>query len=141
MGSTPSCSSARPTWGRTAAVDLARLGCAEVMRPAVGEEAHRQAVLDKDLLERPEGRGRALLLDEKRRMDRPGRVIQRDTEIKRRLALEPCVARAVPRLRGGRLWCSIMPGSGRRSRLRRCAPLRGAFGATPDHCRCSLSQA
>ena len=31
-----------------------------------------------------------------------------------------------------------MPGNGRRSRLRRCAPLRGAFGTTPAHCRCSF---
>ena len=38
-----------------------------------------------------------------------------------------------PRLRGGRLWCSIIPGSGRRSRLLRCAPLRGAFPTTPAH--------
>jgi hypothetical protein len=32
------------------------------------------------------------------------------------------------------------PGSGRRSRFHRCAPLRGAFPITPFHCICSLSQ-
>src|SRR4029077_16781424 len=31
-----------------------------------------------------------------------------------------------------------MPGSGRRSRLRRWAPLRGALGASPAHCRVQL---
>ena len=62
------------------------------MRAAVGIEAYRQAVLGKDLLERPEGRGRAFLLDQKRRIDRPGRVVERDNEIERRLALEPFMA-------------------------------------------------
>ena len=51
--------------GRTAAVDLAGPGCAEIVRTAIRIEAHRQAVLGKDLLQRPEGRGRAFLLDRK----------------------------------------------------------------------------
>jgi hypothetical protein len=54
-----------------AAVDLAGLGRAEIVRAAVGVEAHRQAVLGKDLVQRPEGRGRAFLLNEKGRIDRP----------------------------------------------------------------------
>ena len=69
--------------GRRAAIDLAAaFGGAEIMRPAIRVEAHRQAVLREDLVQRPEGRGRAFLLDEKGRIDRPGGVIQRDNEIK-----------------------------------------------------------
>jgi hypothetical protein len=49
----------------------------KVVRPAVGVEAHWQAVLGEELLQRPEGRGRTLLLDEKGRIDRPGRAIER----------------------------------------------------------------
>ena len=109
MGSTPSCSRARPTWvGEPRSISPA-LVVSEIVAAPVGVEAHRQAVLRKHLAQRPEGRGRAFLLDEKGRMDRPGRVIQRNNEIKggpgpraRRglrsraaLALEPGVARAV----------------------------------------------
>ncbi len=65
-----------PDLGRMAAIDLAAsFRGVKVMRPAIGVEAHRQAVLREHLLERPEGRGRALLLDEKGRIDRPRRVI------------------------------------------------------------------
>ena len=60
-----------PDLGRTEAVDLAGLGRAKIVAAPVRIEAHRQAVLRENLLERPEGRGRALLLDEKRRIDRP----------------------------------------------------------------------
>ena len=80
-----------------------RFGGAEIVRPAIGVEAHRQAVLRENLVQRPEGRGRALLLDEKGRIDRPRRVVERDNEIARRLTLEPVMPGAVPRLRGGRL--------------------------------------
>ena len=65
------------------------------MRAAIGVEAHRQTGLGKDLPERPEGRGCALFLDQKRRIDRPRRVVERDNEVKGGLALEPGVARAV----------------------------------------------
>ena len=93
--STPNCASARPTWvGRPRSISPALVG-AEIMRAAVGVEAHRQAMLRKHLLQRPEGRGRALLLDEKRRIDRARRVVERDDQIERRLALEPGVPRAV----------------------------------------------
>jgi hypothetical protein len=52
-------------------------------------------MLRENLAQRPEGRGRAFLLNEKGRIDRPRRVIERDNEIERRLALEPGVSRAV----------------------------------------------
>src|SRR5271168_1225033 len=82
--------------GGMAAVDLAaRLRGVEVMRPAVGVEAHRQPVRPKRLLQRPEGRGRALLGDQERRINRPRRVIHRHDQIERRDTLEPGVARAV----------------------------------------------
>jgi len=79
--------------GRMAGVDLAAgFRGVKVMRPSVRIEAHRQAMLRENLLQRPEGRGRAFLLDEKRRIDRSRRVIERDNEIKGGLALEPGVA-------------------------------------------------
>jgi hypothetical protein len=117
--------------GRTAAVDLAGLGGAEIMRAAVGVEAHRQAVLGKDLRERPEGRGRAFLLDQKRRIDRPRRVVERDNEIER-LTLEPFVARAVLVQHHARQRppLALPPMRALARRLRHDAP----------HCRCSLSQ-
>jgi hypothetical protein len=65
------------------------------MRAAIGVEAHRQAMLRKHLLEPPEGRGRALLLDEKGRIDRARRVIHGHNQIERSLTLEPFVPRAV----------------------------------------------
>jgi hypothetical protein len=81
--------------GRTAAIDRAGLGGAKVVRAAVRIEAHRQAVLGENLLQRPEGGGCALLLDKKGRIDRPRRVVERDNEVKSRLAIEPGVPRAV----------------------------------------------
>src|SRR5271166_6433673 len=78
------------------AVDLAAgLGRQEVMRAAVGVEAHRQPRRAEHLFQRPEGRSRAFLLDQKRRIDRPRRVVQRHNQIERRLAVEPDVAGAV----------------------------------------------
>ncbi len=54
------------------AIDLAPLlGGVEIMRAAIGVEAHWQIVSAKDLVKRPEARGLALLLDQKRRIDRP----------------------------------------------------------------------
>jgi hypothetical protein len=79
--------------GQAIAIDLAAgLGGEKVMAAAVGVEAHRQAVLRENLVERPEGRGRSLLLDQEGRIDRPRRVVERHNEIERRLALEPGVA-------------------------------------------------
>jgi hypothetical protein len=86
-----------------AAVDFAAgFRRVKVMRPAIGVEAHRQAMLRKDLVQRLEGRGRAFLLDEKGRIDRSRRAIERHHKIER-LALEPFMPGTVPRLRGGRL--------------------------------------
>ena len=85
-----------PDLGRMTAIDFA--ACfwrVKVMRPAIGVEAHRQAVLGEDLLQRPEGRGGSLLLDEKGRIDRPRRIVHRDNQVERRFALEPGVPRAV----------------------------------------------
>jgi hypothetical protein len=84
-----------PHLGEMVPVDLAGFRGAEIMRAPIGVEAHRQPVLRKDLLQRPEGRGRAFLLDQERRIDRPRRVIERDNEVERRLALEPGMPRAV----------------------------------------------
>jgi hypothetical protein len=78
-----------------APVDLAGLGRVEIMRPAIRIEAHRQAMFGENLLQRPEGRGHAFLLDEKRRIDRPRRVVQGHDQVERRRALEPLMARAV----------------------------------------------
>ena len=53
--------------GRMTPIDLAAsFRGVKIMRPAIGE-AHRQAVLGEHLVQRTEGRGRALLLDQKRR--------------------------------------------------------------------------
>src|SRR6202020_753485 len=84
-----------PDLSRTAAVDCAGLGGAEIVRAAVCVEAHRQAVPAEHPLQPPEGRGRAFLLNQKGRIDRPRRVIQGHDQIERRLAFEPGVPRAI----------------------------------------------
>src|SRR5271166_1119677 len=85
-----------PDLGQMGAVDLAAgLGGVKVVRPAVGVEAHRQAVLAEHLLQRPKGRGRALLLDQERRGDRARRIVHRHDQVERRLAFEPGVPRTV----------------------------------------------
>ena len=85
-----------PDLGRLAAIDLAAgLRGVKVMRAAIGIEAQRQAVLGEHLHQRPERRGRAFLLDQKRRVDRARRIVHGHDQVERRLALEPGVARAV----------------------------------------------
>ena len=92
----PSRSSARPTWVSRLLVDrLARLRREEVVAAAVGIEARRQAVRGEHLQQRAKGRGRAFLLDQKRRVDRAGRVVHRHDQVERRLARKPRRARAV----------------------------------------------
>lgn len=59
------------------------------MRRTEAVQGVRQPVFAEHLLERPEGRGCALLLDQEGRIDGPGRVVQRDDQIERRRALEP----------------------------------------------------
>jgi hypothetical protein len=66
------------------------------MRRTEAVQGVRQPVFAEHLLERAEGRGCALLLDEEGRIDGPGRVVQRDDQIERRRALEPGAPRAVP---------------------------------------------
>src|SRR5271166_901953 len=83
--------------GETVAVDLAGFRRPEIMRAAIRVEAHRQAMFAQHLAQGPEGRGRAFLLDEKGRVDRPRRVVERDDEIQRGLAFEPRLPRAVLR--------------------------------------------
>ena len=84
-----------PHLSRMAAIDLAAgFRRVKVVRPAIGVEAHRQAALAEHLLQRPEGRGRALLLGQERRVDRPRRVVHGHDQVERLLALEPGVARA-----------------------------------------------
>ena len=84
-----------PHLGRLLAVDRPGLGRIEVVRAAIGVEAHRQAVRAENLVQRPEGRGRAFLLGEKRRIDFPRRIVEGHDQIERRLAFEPFVPRAV----------------------------------------------
>ena len=67
----------------------------KVMRPAIGVEAHRQAMLRENLAQAPEGRGGSFLLDEKSRIDRPRRIVHCDDQVERRFALEPFMPRAV----------------------------------------------
>jgi hypothetical protein len=109
-----------------AAIDLAAdFGRVKVVRPAVSVEAHRQAVLAEYLLQRPEGRGRALLRDQERRVDRPRRVVHGHDQVERPLAFEPGMARAVPMQHHSRQRPPVA--------LAQCAPLRGAFPTTPIH--------
>ncbi len=86
---------ARPASDEPRSISPPAFGGVKIMRAAVRIEAHRQAVLRENLVQRPEGRGRALLLDQKRRIDRARRVIERHDQIERHLALEPVVPRAV----------------------------------------------
>src|SRR5271170_4533431 len=112
-----------PHLGRMAAIDLAAgFGGVKVMRAAVGVEAHRQAVLAEHLLQRPEGRGRALLLGQERRVDRPGRIVHGDNQVKRPLAFEPDVARAV-----------LMQHHPRQRTPLALAPVRPLARRLPDH--------
>ena len=48
----------------------------------------------KHLGQGPEGRGRPFFLDQKRRINRARRIIQRHNQIERRLARKPDVRRA-----------------------------------------------
>ena len=110
------------------------------MAAAIGVEAARQTVLRDHLVQRAQGRVRALFGDQKSRVDLAGGIVQRHDQVERRLAIHPFVPRPVPHFREGRLWCSIMPRSGRRGRLRRCAQRRGAAARRPWPCRNVLVQ-
>ena len=65
------------------AADLGRM---EVVSAALGIERPGQAVLREHLLQRPEGRGRAFLLDQEGRVDLRGGIVQGDDQVERRPA-------------------------------------------------------
>src|SRR5215467_5647254 len=78
-----------------AAVDIAGVGRTEIMRAAVHVEARPQAVYGENLPARPKGRGRALLLGQKGRIDRPVASSTATDQVDQRLALEPFAPRTV----------------------------------------------
>ena len=131
---------APPDLGRMAAVDFAagfRRG--KAMRPAIGVEAHRQAMLRKDLVQRPEGRGRAFLLDEKGRIDRP--VASSSVTMRSRAgwpSSHSCREPSPPS------WGQALMQHHARQRpplaLAPMRPLARRLRRDPAHCRCSLSQ-
>ncbi|MGH6857037.1 MAG: hypothetical protein ACRECP_05165 [Methylocella sp.] len=74
------------------AVDLAaRCRRVKIMRAPIRIEVQGQAMRAKHLDQRPEGRGRAFLLDQKRRINLAGGIVQRDNQIERRRARQPDV--------------------------------------------------
>ena len=77
------------------AIDRPGHGRVEIVRAAIGIEAHRQPMGRKHFSQRPKGRGRALFLDQKRRVNLARRVIQRRNQIQRRMSRKPSVPRAV----------------------------------------------
>ena len=117
----------------------ARLRRVPVVAGPVGIERAEQPALADHLAGRPEARHRALLGDEEGRVDLVRGVVHGDDRVPP-AAGNPFMARAVPRLRGGRLGCTIMPGNARRGRLRRCAPRLGAGRIRPFACRVSRTQ-
>ena len=111
----------------------------EIVAAAVGVELAEQPVLRDHLAQRAKARRGALLRHKKARVDRAGRVAERDHQIVLPvIARQPGEAGHVPRFREGRLWCSIIPTIGRRGRFLRCAERRGA-GRT-SHAPCSASR-
>jgi hypothetical protein len=110
----------------------------EIMAAAVGVELAEQPVLRDHLAQRAKARRGALLRYEKARVDRAGRVVERNHQIVLPIiARQPGEARRIPRFREGRLWCSIMPTIGRRGRFLRCAERRGAGRTSPAPCSAS----
>jgi hypothetical protein len=92
----PSCAKARPTWVRAPRVRLlASLRCHEIMAAAIGIEAARQTVLRDHLVQRAQGRVRALFGDQKGRIDLAGGIVQRHDQVERRLAVQPFVPRTI----------------------------------------------
>jgi hypothetical protein len=131
-----------PDLRRLAAIHLAAgFSRVKVMTAAIGIKAQRQAATPEYFQQGPERRNRAFFLDQKRRVNLARRVVHRHHQIKRRSVGQPRVPRGVPRIKsGGRLWCNIMPGNGRRGRLRRCAPRCSAFGNGFRLCRNAFVQ-
>jgi hypothetical protein len=142
----PSWASARPTPAFTGAgAGFARYSTpaprpwrVEIVAAAVGVELAEQPVLRDHLGQSAKARCRALLLDDEARVDRAGRVAQRDHQIVLPVvARQPGEAGHVPRFREGRLWCSIIATIGRRGRFLRCAERRGAGRTSPAPCSAS----
>jgi len=70
----------------------ARLGRHEVVAAAVGVERAEQAVAPDRLGQAQKARDRALLLDQKGRVDLVVGIVHRDDQVARRRLGEPCVA-------------------------------------------------
>ena len=97
------------------------------MAAPVRIEAQRQAMRAKHFVQRTERQIRALFLNQKGRIDRVRGIVHGHDQIER--GWPPSHACREPS------WCSIMPGNGRRGRLRRCAPRFFAFSSKPFECR------
>ena len=98
----------------------------------VGIQAQRQAVTHKYFQQRPERRIRAFFLDQERRINLARGVVHRHHQVERRSLRQPPVPRGV--------LVQLIPGNGRRGRLRRCAPRRSAFGSKFRLCRNAFVQ-
>jgi hypothetical protein len=84
----------------------------EIVTATVGIELAEQPVPIDHLGQRAKARRRALLRDDKARVDRAGRVVEGDQQIVLPLiARQPGEARGVPRFRESSLSCSVMPPS------------------------------
>ena len=105
----------------------ARRGRVEVVAAPVGVELDEQPVPLDHLGQAAKRRRRALLLDQDGRVDRRGRVVERDHQVQRRLPGQPGMASSAS-------WCSIMPTIGRRGRFLRWAPRLGAAATAPLFC-------
>jgi hypothetical protein len=117
--------------GRMLLVHLAAgLRRQEVMTAAIGVDARRQPACREHLQEASHRGSRALLLDQKHRVDRARRIVHRHDQVQRRLAAKPFVLAAVPRLRGAGSGAASCP---HRASAPACADgLRAAEPTQPD---------
>jgi hypothetical protein len=67
----------------------------KIMAAAVGIEADRQTVAGEHFKQPPKRRGRALFLDQERRIDRARRIVHGDDQVELRLACKPERPRAI----------------------------------------------
>jgi hypothetical protein len=108
------------------------------MAAPAGVELAKQPVLVDHLVDRAKARWGAFLNNEKSRVDRARRVIERYHQVVLAIiARQPGKARGIPRFRDGRLWCGIIPTSGRCGRFLRCAERLGAGRTSPAPCSAS----
>ena len=133
MCSTPSCFRARPNCVRTvfdtlppASGVVGANGCpGPYTASRTGQRRHHLAYALK-------ARRRALLIDQKHRVDLARCIFHSHNEILPRrhpLASQACVEAS---------WCSNLPTIGRRGRFLRCAERCVAFCTRPVRCRCTL---